>query len=89
MDPRSDPSTGLAFARSLADQGETKRALAALGETTSLHPLFREAWTLRGTLALAVGDVALAEHCSIQCAAALFAAGFGAGADLRRPAARA
>ena len=60
-----------------------------LAEVTRLHPLVREAWALRGALALATGDVALAEACSIGCAAALFRAGYGAVADLRRPRARA
>jgi Flp pilus assembly protein TadD len=89
VDPRSDPASAVAFARALADEGETKRALAVLAELTQLHSTSREAWALRGALALAVGDSALAESCSIHCAAALFRAGFGAVADFRRPTARA
>jgi Flp pilus assembly protein TadD len=89
VDPRSDPADAVAFARALAGEGETRRALAVLAETTRIHATSREAWALRGALALAVGDSALAECCSIGCAAALFRAGFGAVADLRRPAAKA
>jgi hypothetical protein len=89
VDPRIDPATAVAFARSLVDEGETRRALVVLAETTWVHPMSREAWALRGVLALAIGDVALAEFCSIHCAAALFQAGVGATADLRRPVARA
>ncbi len=89
LDPRTDPASAVAFARALAHEGETKRALAMLAEVTAVHPMAREAWALRGALALAVGDVALAESCSLHCAAALFRAGFGAVADLRRPTARA
>lgn len=89
LDPRQDPLAAVAFARTLVDQDEPQRALAVLAEVTRRHPLVREAWALRGALALAAGDVALAERCSIGCAAALFRAGYGAVADLRRPRARA
>jgi Flp pilus assembly protein TadD len=89
VDPRTDPASAVAFARALANEGETTRALAVLAEVTSLHSTSREAWALRGALALAAGDSALAESCSIHCAAALFRAGFGATADLLRPTARA
>ncbi len=89
LDPRKDPAAAVAFARTLADEGEPRRALSVLAEVTRRHPLVREAWALRGVLALAMGDVKLAEACSIGCAAALFRAGYGAVADLRRPRARA
>lgn len=89
LDPRKDPLAAVAFARTLVEEDEPRRALSVLAEVTRVHPLTREAWALRGALALALGDVALAEACSIGCAAALFRAGYGAVADLRRPRARA
>jgi Flp pilus assembly protein TadD len=85
LDPRKDPASAVAFARTLVEEGEPRRALLVLAEVTRKNPLLREAWALRGALALAIGDVALAEACSIGCAAALFSAGYGAVADLRRP----
>lgn len=89
LDPRYDPAAAVAFARTLVDEEEPRRALAVLAQVTFQHPLVREAWALRGALALAMGDVKLAEACSMGCAAALFCAGHGAVADLRRPRARA
>lgn len=67
---KADPRSHVALARHLAHAGDTAEALALLAAVTRLSPTLREAWALRGELALATGDLALAEECAVESAAA-------------------
>jgi len=67
---KADPRSHLALARHLAHGGDVSGALALLAAVTPLAPTLAEAWALRGELALATGDLALAERCSLESAVA-------------------
>ena len=66
---KASPRCHVALARHLAHEGDNQGALRLLAAVTQLAPNIREAWLLRRELALAVGDGALAERCSLECAA--------------------
>jgi predicted Zn-dependent protease len=65
----ADVPSHLAMARYHLATGEPRAARAVVDAVTLLHPVSREAWELKATVATAAGDVAAAEEARVEAMA--------------------